>query len=71
MKIEADKRKIKEIADDMRFLHDIGGGIQTVINKYARILAYQYELNKVTFEIYKEIHTALNQEKNDRERKDT
>lgn len=73
MKIEADKKQTKEIAKDMRVLYNLGG-IDAVINKYAKILAYQYTLNKVNFDIYKELTIAIaqgNKNKPHDRRKDT
>lgn len=61
MKIQANKKQTKKIADDMQILYN-SSGIYAVINKYAKILAYQYALNDVTFEIYKEISMALTKE---------
>ena len=65
--IESTKEDLDKIKKGMWHVYN-HGGITEVINKYADAIAYQWALNRVNFDIYKELATKL-KEANDRKGK--
>jgi len=69
MSIEPRKEDIEKIEKSMWAVYnDSGGNVAELIRTYADALAYQYELNRINFEILKDYYKAL---KKHNERKDT